>query len=86
MLLIVSPLSEVIRCAVDEMPDVVQQRRDDQVRGRTLLLGKPRRLQTMLGDGDALAEVGRGATLPVNSDDLIGNVHSVAPRYGMGRP
>jgi hypothetical protein len=79
MVLIVGPFREIIRNIIHEVPDIVQQRGDDQVRWRALLLSEPRSLQSVLGNGDALTEVSLGATFPENSHNVISNAQGTAP-------
>ena len=61
------------------MPDVVQQRCDEQCGRRTLLACEPSRLGSVFADRDGLANVGVVAMEAVNQQDLVDDAHTHEP-------
>jgi hypothetical protein len=66
------PVLDRVGHALDEMADVVQQRRHHQRIGRPRGLRKLSRLQAMLGQGDAFAEIGCASARAVQREDHPG--------------
>jgi hypothetical protein len=85
MLRIDALLRNVLRQAVEQMADVVQQRRRDE-RGRGALpLRRPGRLQRMDALGHALA-IGRVASAAIQIQNLVDDAHrSLRRLFGQHR-
>ncbi len=73
---IAHPVLDGVRYRFEQVPHIVQERRDDEVIGRTLHAGEVRSLQAVLGHRYALAEVGAGAAPLVERHDLRGDAHA----------
>ena len=64
------PVGDVVRRGLDQMADVVQQRREIKRVGRIGALREMSRLQAMLGHGHRLAEIGGGAAAAIERQEL----------------
>lgn len=74
MLRVDALLGDVLRQAVKQMADVVQQRRRDERGRRTLPLRRPGRLQRMGALGHALA-VGHVASAAIQIQNFVDDIH-----------
>ena len=73
------PFAEVVWRVRDQMADVVQQRGHDERRRRAGRAREVSRLQPVLHDGNALAEVGIVAPVRIERKDLVHDAHRVPP-------
>ena len=70
---------EVLVLAVEEVSDVVQERRHDEGIGRALALGQLGRLERVLLLRDRLAVIGRRAPRGEQLQDLLDDLHQATP-------
>src|SRR5262245_30185400 len=68
-------VGEVLILPLEEVADVVQQRRDDQRLGRPLAHGQLGGLERMLGLGDGLAVISRRAAASEQVHDRVDDRH-----------